>query len=107
MTLPLSNCAELVLLEGHAPSVQFKGRHYAREDSVPFAILGNRYRLGDPMRLSNSTSAFTAATFVVVCMSEDFGMVKHWPALAVEFLAPDNGLGDSTSRAAQSLHVES
>jgi hypothetical protein len=62
--------------------VSFEGKHYARNEVVPIAILGDRSDINCPLKV------FTASLFVAWCMAEDFKRITEWPALARLFVFP-------------------
>ena len=80
--LKLNGRASLVEFEPGRIVVEYGTRHFARNELVPDHILGAH----TPWRSDIAT--MIAADFVAASMTERFGEVKNWPAMARDFVYP-------------------
>jgi len=81
--LKLNDHARLMETPGGGAVVYFEGHRYSQSEQVPIKILGPKYGDGE------LPAVFTASVFVATHMTEQFGEVKNWPALARKFVYPD------------------
>ena len=79
----LNDYARLMEIPAGGAVVYFEGHRYARSEQVPLENLGLKYIDG------HLPAVFTAAEFVAMCMTEEFGEVKNWPRLAQHFVFSD------------------
>lgn len=80
--LTLNGRASLVELEPGRIVVEYGTRHFARNELVPYHILGGY------TAWRSSIATMLAADFVAASMTERFGEVKDWPILARDYVYP-------------------
>ncbi len=78
----LTRRANLVQLEYGELFLEFGDRHFARDELVPYEILGAG------TWPQSSIATMTAGDFVELCMREKFDDIEKWPALARDFVFP-------------------